>query len=1050
MTNPLPLAALSIAFAFVLAPLARLSAAEATAATAARPSGIITGRILNVVTGQYLNNARVTVRGTDLVAFTDQTGTYHLARVPGGAAVLEVFYTGLDPQQIPVEVPPGGRVERNVDLTSVARYGGSTEPLKLDSFIVASSRETDGEAIAVNEQRFAPNIKNVVAADALGDLMDGNVGEFLKFLPGLVAEYDSESGGSVASISVRGFPTAMAVVSSDGTQMANTGNPTGTSRVFQFGQVSINNVSRLEVTKVPTPSSPADSMGGSVNMVTKSAFERKDAKLGYSVSLSANHEDLALGRQPHASDEKIYKVLPSFAFDYTLPVSRNFGLVATGSSTNRFTNQHRARKIFNAGGTGTGASFARPFLQTLHFTTGPRVNNRHSAGLRADWRIHRNGVLSVNAEVGRFVSDRPSQNINFGTGTNATPTPSTGVPMSFGDNFTQGATGRGSVAILGDTAVVKQVLTTLASKVRYRFDNGDWRVEASAGASVSYGGYQDTQNGTFRQFGIAMANPVRVTLADYDDVRARTIRVFDNSNREVDWYDLRNYRLSTANAQPRDIDDHMKTAKLDVRKSLGFLRFPAAVQTGFAYREQTHDVRRNNTTWNYNPPGGDFTPARYATTTYVNRDDGYGFQNMPWISPAKVWTAFQENPALFTKTAAQLVSEESNRIQGSEWLNEAVTATYLQGEAGLWQNRLRILTGLRFESTTAKGLGPWYDPAAVWQRDPDGSFSRNPNGTRIRKPEAGASGSMQELLLIRAERKSRGERTYDGYYPSLHLTYQARENLLVRAAYAQTYGRPDFSNIVPNSTVDEVDLDADTADPTLVRGRINIRNTGLKPWTGHNYDLSVEYYTEQGGLLSAGAFRKEIEDFFGSGVRIASAEDIQALGMDPRYVGWELSTQFNVPGRARVQGVEFNVRHPLRSLGAWGRYFQGFANATKLQLGGGRNTDFSGFVPETASWGLTYSRRPVSLMAKWNYRGKQQRSAQTSVSGYEYQLARLTLDLNAELQLRRNLMLYATAQNIFNHYDTWQRYGPDTPEYARNYETRGNGVQIMLGVKGSF
>ena len=63
---------------------------------------------------------------------------------------------------------------------------------------------------------------------------------------------------------------------------------------------------------------------------------------------------------------------------------------------------------------------------------------------------------------------------------------------------------------------------------------------------------------------------------------------------------------------------------------------------------------------------------------------------------------------------------------------------------------------------------------------------------------------------------------------------------------------------------------------------------------------------------------------------------------------------------------------------------------------------------------------------------------------------RLTLDLNAEVQLRRNLLLYATAQNVFNHYDTWQRYGPDTPDYAKNYETRGNGVQIMLGVKGTF
>ena len=45
-------------------------------------------------------------------------------------------------------------------------------------------------------------------------------------------------------------------------EMANTGNPQGSSRVFQFKEVSINNVSRLEVTKVPTPDQAADSLGG--------------------------------------------------------------------------------------------------------------------------------------------------------------------------------------------------------------------------------------------------------------------------------------------------------------------------------------------------------------------------------------------------------------------------------------------------------------------------------------------------------------------------------------------------------------------------------------------------------------------------------------------------------------------------------------------------------------------------------------------------------------------------------------------------------------------
>ena len=78
--NPRPaLARLGTWLALVLAPAAPGAAAETAA---------LTGRVLNATTGQYLNNARISVRGTDLVAFTDQTGTYRLPRVPAGDVTL--------------------------------------------------------------------------------------------------------------------------------------------------------------------------------------------------------------------------------------------------------------------------------------------------------------------------------------------------------------------------------------------------------------------------------------------------------------------------------------------------------------------------------------------------------------------------------------------------------------------------------------------------------------------------------------------------------------------------------------------------------------------------------------------------------------------------------------------------------------------------------------------------------------------------------------------------------------------------------------------------
>ena len=66
-------------------------------------------------------------------------------------------------------------------------------------------------------------------------------------------------------------------------------------------------------------------------------------------------------------------------------------------------------------------------------------------------------------------------------------------------------------------------------------------------------------------------------------------------------------------------------------------------------------------------------------------------------------------------------------------------------------------------------------------------------------------------------------------------------------------------------------------------------------------------------------------------------------------------------GGARVTGVEFNVRQSLAPLGGIGRYFSVFANATKLKLEGSSSAAFTRFVPTSANWGVTFTKRPFTL-----------------------------------------------------------------------------------------
>jgi hypothetical protein len=258
-------------------------------------AGSVEGRVQNAVTGDFLNNARVAVKGSPIVVFTDVDGKFRLNAVPAGAATVQVTYTGLDSQEQMVQVTPAGITRHDFGLTSKARYGAA-ETVVLDPLTVAATREMNAAALAINEQRYAPNIKNVIAADAFGDVSEGNVGEFIKRLPGVTI---NEAAGDAYSISLRGFAPEFTPITVDGNTVPSASfSATSVSRGSNLEQVSMSNVSRLEVVKSPIPSVSADSLGGSVNLISKSAFEREPRLV-----LAADDADQDWATQPDERTE---------------------------------------------------------------------------------------------------------------------------------------------------------------------------------------------------------------------------------------------------------------------------------------------------------------------------------------------------------------------------------------------------------------------------------------------------------------------------------------------------------------------------------------------------------------------------------------------------------------------------------------------------------------------------------------------------------------------------------------------------------------------------
>ncbi|MCX6951181.1 MAG: TonB-dependent receptor plug domain-containing protein, partial [Verrucomicrobia bacterium] len=273
-----PMTLLATWLAVVLAPAQPTHAADGTPLT-----GVVQGRVENAARGNYLGNVRVAVTGGGPETLTNGFGEYRLDRVPLGTRTLEASISGYVTQTTTVTVT-AEPVTADFSLPAAdAGRPDAKQTVVLEAFVVESQRTMSGSSVAINERRTAMNLKNVVAADEFGDSAEGNVAEFVKYLPGLSIDYNN---ADARYVSVRGLPSFGTAVMIDGNRMASAAD--NFSRGTEFNQVSLNNMAFIEVTKSPLPDTPSDTIGGAINLVLKSAFERSRPVFNYRTSLSGN------------------------------------------------------------------------------------------------------------------------------------------------------------------------------------------------------------------------------------------------------------------------------------------------------------------------------------------------------------------------------------------------------------------------------------------------------------------------------------------------------------------------------------------------------------------------------------------------------------------------------------------------------------------------------------------------------------------------------------------------------------------------------------------
>jgi TonB-dependent receptor len=233
--------------------------------------GIIKGRVLDA-DNLSMPGALVLLEALEKGTITDTYGNYTINNVPEGLYEMTVSYVGYNSIKKQVEVKHTKTT--HVDIRLV-------EGIELSEFVV--NGQIQGQSKALNTQMNKGNITNIISSDQVGRFPDANIGDALKRIPGINVQYDQ---GEARFGNIRGTAPQYNSVMINGERIPSA---EAEDRTVQLDLVPADMVQSIEVNKAVTPDMDADAIGGSVNLITRSApYDRR-----ISLTLGSGYNTLA-------------------------------------------------------------------------------------------------------------------------------------------------------------------------------------------------------------------------------------------------------------------------------------------------------------------------------------------------------------------------------------------------------------------------------------------------------------------------------------------------------------------------------------------------------------------------------------------------------------------------------------------------------------------------------------------------------------------------------------------------------------------------------------
>ncbi len=627
----------------------------APTAPAQERNGAIAGSVTDSARA-ILQGARVELQGAAAPAVTNNQGEFTITGLTPGKYTLTISYVGLAPFSQEVTVV-GGQVAR---VTAELRVASTSES------ITVTAERVHGEAEAINRERTAENILQVLPAEVITSLPNANVADAIGRLPSVTLERDEGEGKYVQ---IRGTEPRYSNVTIDG---INVPSPESDVRQIKLDVIGSDLVESVEINKTLLANMDGDGIGGSVNLRTKTAGDSPMVSLyglgGYTPIQTGRSADQFGGTvSKRFGRDKQLGVLFGGTYDWN---GRGIDDIEPAPTVIPCDPGNCLTPSDNASNVGT--------YNTMDLRLYTYYRTRYGFTGAVDYKFSNNSSIYVRGLYSHFD--------NFGDRWVLTPNIN-----SFTTSPTQGGPD-GSMEYGASIRRPVEVIGSLLAGGRHDFRTSwfTWDISVSRAASEDHGyssarfAAADDSPLNAVQFGLDRKNVNRPQF-----VVQNGVNILDTSQ-----YLLKKFDVSTSYSPQVNLQ-----ASASYAKQYNWGGHYGAIEIGGKIRNAHKFSDPNDIEYDLNDPSqaplSSFPLKQHLTTFY----DG-SYPAPPSIDYSKILSFYHANPNAFSvdPTATLL-----NNVSGLYNLDERIGAGYVMNTINF--GRFRLNTGIRFETTTERVFG---------------------------------------------------------------------------------------------------------------------------------------------------------------------------------------------------------------------------------------------------------------------------------------------------------------------------------------------------------